>query len=125
MKTFNYKNYKNCYFIVASYVADENAMYIGIENETEGNIIDCTVFRQDCIYLPGLVTIKNYSENSKLTTFLKKLKIITEINNRIPCNNFSSTLASLNGKDPQTIDCCEIDLEKLKEYSKEWHYQDA
>lgn len=125
MKTFKYKKYKKCFFIVSSYVADEDAMYIGIENETEGSIADCTVYYKDGIYIPGFITVKNYSENSNLTNFLKELKIITEICTRFPCNNFPETLATLNGANPQSIDYCQIDIEKLKEYSKEWHYQNA
>ena len=31
MKTFTYKDYKNCYFRVGSYVADSKAMAISIE----------------------------------------------------------------------------------------------
>lgn len=123
MKTFNYKKYKKCYFIVGTYAVDEYAMYIGIENKSEGMITDCTVFDRYSTYEPGKVTIKNYSENSHLTDFLKKIKIIKKICKRIPCNNFPETLASLRGGNPQTIDNCEIDMDLLKEYSKEWNYE--
>ena len=35
MKKFTYKNYKNCYFIVGSYVADKRAMAISIQSDGE------------------------------------------------------------------------------------------
>ena len=122
MKTFNYKKYKNCFFVVGTYLSDPSAMYIGIENKQDGMITDCTVYMRYTFYETGTVTIKNYSENSNMTNFLKSLKIVKKVYNRVPCNNFSETLASLKSENPQTIDECEIDIDLLKEYSKEWDY---
>ena len=42
MKTFTYKNYKDCFFTVGSYAADKKAMAISIENKTDGLISTCT-----------------------------------------------------------------------------------
>lgn len=120
MKKFTYKNYKGCYFTVASYVADNKAMAISIENENEGPITVCTVYDDMRMYSEHITTIKNYSENSHLTDFLKKMGIVIDIIDRTPCNSYVED--SLNSENPQTIDICLIDTEKLKEYCKEWNY---
>lgn len=114
MKKFKYKNYKNCYFIVSSYVKDENAMAIAIESDN-GPITVCTVYDELGLYCEGITTIKNYGENSNITNFLKKLGIVREILNSFPCN-YSYPNSS------ETKDICLIDMDKLKQYSKEWHY---
>ena len=119
MKKFTYKNYENCYFIVGNYVADKNAMAISIKNDEE-NIVTCTVYRDFDPHCEGIVTIKNYSENSHITDFLVKLGIVTDILNRVPCNPFAYD--TLDTDNPQTFDFCVIDVRKLKEFCKEWHY---
>lgn len=119
MKTFKYKKYKNCYFIVDSYLGDKKAMAITIENN-DGAVAICTVYDKFGVYEEGLVTIKNYSENSHMTDFLKNLGIVLDIVSRYPCNTFS--YESLNTNNPQTIDICIIDINKLKEYCKSWNY---
>ena len=120
MKKFTYKNYRNCFFIVSSYAADEDAMAISIENNSEGPICTSTIYDRDGIYCSGITTIKNYSENSFMTKFLEELGIIESIIDRRPCN--PHVYNTLNTEDPQTIDTCVINLEKLKEYTKEWNY---
>lgn len=118
-KKFKYQNYENCYFVVNSYLADKKAMAIAIEND-EGPITYCTVYEHESLYSENITVIKNYSENSHLTEFLKKLGIVIDIIYRVPCNRFS--LDSLNGDNPQTFDTCIIDTDKLKEYCKIWNY---
>lgn len=120
MKKFTYKNYKNCYFYVGSYRADPTAMAISIENINEGPITTCTIFDDMSPYSEDIVTIKNYSENSHMTDFLKKLGIIIEILNRAPCNQF--VYKTLQTKNPQSIDTCLIDKNILRQYCKEWRY---
>lgn len=119
MKTFTYKDYKNCYFIVGSYIRNNMAMEIRIEN-AEGAIMDCTIYDDSFFYTPSIAAIKNYSENSHITEFLIKLGIVKEIINRIPCNFY--VLDTLKTDNPQTIDFCFIDNDKLKEYCKSWNY---
>ncbi len=119
MKKFNYKNYKNCYFVVASYAANDKAMAISIENE-KGPISVCTVYDGWSMYSEHITTIKNYSENSHMTEFLQKMGIVIDILNRTPCNEFERN--TINSSNPQTIDSCLIDTDKLREYAKEWHY---
>ena len=65
--------------------------------------------------MPDTATIKNYSENSGMTKFLQKLGVIEEVYSR----RKSHPLAL----DSETIDFCQIDIEKLKEYSKEFNYE--
>ena len=119
MKTFNYKKYKNCYFNVYSYMADDNAMAIVMTNGNTLNMV-CTVYNKDSFYTDGVTSIKNHSKNSHLTDFLQKLGIVVEIINRVPCNNL--VVGTLNSKNPQTIDDCLIDMDLLKQYCKEWDY---
>ena len=49
-----------------------------------------------------------------------ELGVVTEIIMRQPCNPIVQD--TLNSNNPQTIDLCDIDIKKLKEYSKEWNY---
>ena len=120
MKTFTYKDYKNCYFRVGSYVADNKAMAISIENLEDGPIATCTVYDDYSAYSEHITTIKNYSENSHMTKFLKKLKVVEEILFSRPCNSFVADTLYTNN--PQTIDTCLINTDILKEYSKVWKY---
>lgn len=119
MKKFTYKNYKNCYFIVGSYVADKRAMAISIQSDGEP-ITTCTVYDDFGMYNEHITTIKNYSENSHMTDFLKELGVVADIIDRYPCNRF--VYDTLETDNPQTMDICIIDIDKLKEYCKEWHY---
>lgn len=120
MKKFTYKNYTDCYFNVGSYMANKEAMAISIQNNDVGPITTCTVMSEWGSYDKDIITLKNYSENSHITDFLKKLGVVKEIIMRYPCNSYvGHTLATNN---PQTIDICIIDTKKLKEYSKEWNY---
>lgn len=120
MNKFNYKHYKNCYFNVASYAYNKNAMAIEIENREDGPINTCTVFLEDGLYTPYCTVIKNYSEGSGMTKFLQDLGIVVEILNRRPCNAWA--LNSMNTDNPDSFDTCIIDQEKLKEYTKSWNY---
>jgi len=114
-KKFNYKKYKNCYFEVGNYAYNSQSMYIQIKNNDEGDILTATVNMPDYFYTPDTATIKNYSENKGITKFLEKLGIIEEIYTRRKCNPFAS--------DNETIDFCQINIDKLKEYSKEFNYE--
>ena len=114
-KTFNYKKYKNCYFEVGNYFYNSQSMFIEIKNKKEGNIATATVNMPGYLYLPDTATIKNYSENSGMTKFLQKLGIIENIYTRKRCNPFAS--------EGETIDFCEINIKRLKEYSKEFNYE--
>jgi len=118
-KKFRYKNFDNCYFIVSSYLAQKEAMAIQIEKDGEP-IATCTVFEFGLPYSEHVTVIKNYSENSHMTNFLKKLGIVKEILYRNPCNSFVTE--TLTGNNPQTFDTCLIDTDKLKEYCKIWNY---
>lgn len=120
MKTFTYKNYKKCYFKVASYAADKKAMAILIENLKDGPIATCTVYDNYSAYSEHITTIKNYSENSHMTNFLKKLNVVEDVLYSNPCNAF--VVDTLNTNNPQTIDTCLINTDVLKEYSKVWNY---
>lgn len=114
-KKFKYKNYKNCYFEVGTYFYNHSAMSIQIKNDDEGDIITVTLNMPDYFYSPGTATIKNYSENIGMTKFLQKLGIIEDLYSTRKCNMFAS--------ENETIDFCQINMEKLKEYSKEFDYK--
>ena len=122
MNTFSYTKYKHCYFTVASYQADSEAIAFSIENLEDGPIATCTIFDSEGCYTNGLATIKKYSENSGMTKFLKKLGVVSDIIFRKPCNSF--VMDTLNTKNPQSIDTVLIDTDKLKKYSKEWYYDE-
>lgn len=109
-KKFNYKNYKNCYFEVGNYFHNPQAMAIQIKNEDEEDIATATVNMPDYLYYPDTATIKNYSENAGMTKFLKKLGIISEVYSSNKCNIFAG--------ESETIDYCEINVEKLKNIAK-------
>ena len=95
-------------------------MAISIENLEDGPIATCTVYDDYSAYSEHITTIKNYSENSHMTKFLKKLKVIEEILFSRPCNSFVTDTLYTNN--PQTIDTCLINTDILKEYSKVWKY---
>lgn len=120
MKTFTYKDYKNCYFTVGCYAVDNNAMAISIENLEDGPIACCTVYNAFDIYDTNITTIKNYSENSHMTKFLQKLNIISAVLYSRPCNSFVADTLYTNN--PQTIDTCLINTDILREYTKVWKY---
>lgn len=114
-KKFDYKNYKNCYFEVGNYAYNSQSMFIQIKNEDEGDITTASVNMPDYLYMPETVTIKNYSENSGMTKFLKKLGILEEIYTKRKCHPLAA--------DTETIDYCQVNIEKLKEYSKTFNYE--
>lgn len=114
-KKFTYKNYNNCTFIVSSYMNNKFSMAIQVIGENSESVCTCTVHMADYMYYPGSATIKNYSENAGMTKFLQKLGIIREIYSARPCNSYASK--------GETIDFCDINMEKLKEYSSEFNYE--
>lgn len=114
-KTFNYKNYKECWFEVGNYATLNKPMYIQICNKIDGDIITATVNMPGYFYLPNTTTIKNYSENSGITRFLKKLGVVNEV--------YSSSKINLFATNNETVDLCEINIENLKKYSKEFNYK--
>lgn len=113
-RKFNYKNYKNCYCEVGNYTYNSQSMFIQIKNEKYGDLYTATVNMPDYMYLPDTATIRNYSENSGMTEFLRKLGIIEEIYTRRKCHP--------RAENNETIDFCKINIEKLKKYSKEFNY---
>ena len=90
-------------------------MSIRIENTNGENITVVTVNMKDYLYGPNEATIKNYSENSGITKFLEKLGVIEEIYSKVKCNPYASK--------NETIDYCLINIDKLKEYTKEFNYE--
>lgn len=116
-KTFKYKDYNNCYFIVNSYNSNKFAMAITIFSEKEEASIFATVYMKDYLYLPNTITIRNYSDTSGMTEFLEDLGIIEEIYSRRKCHPKAT--------ENETIDYCCINVDKLKEYTKEFNYEFA
>ena len=114
-KTFNYKNYKNCSFEVSNYATNPQSMAISIVNNRGEEKARVTVNMPDYFYSPDTATIKNYSENSGMTKFLNKLDIIETIYSKKKANPMASA--------SETIDFCEINVEKLKEYSSKFNYE--
>lgn len=114
-KTFKYKDYENCYFNVGNYYYGKDSMAITMINTKGEEITTVTVNMTNYFYEPDTATIKNYSENAGMTKFLKKLGIIEEI--------YSSRLCNPYAKKSETIDYCSINIEKLKEYTKEFNYK--
>ena len=114
MKTFNFKNYKNCYFNINSYAHNNLCMAISIENNKYGPLFTSTVYLERYFYEPGIICIKNYSENSGMLDLFKKLDLILRHLDSIKCNIYAA--------DTETMELCQINLDKLKEYSKEWNY---
>lgn len=114
-KTFNYKNYGDCYFNVGNYLYNKQSMAINIISLNGENIATATVNMNDYMYAPNTATIKNYSENSGMTEFLKKLGIIDEVYSKAHCNPHA--LKS------ETIDYCLININKLKEYTNKFNYE--
>ena len=114
-KKFKYKDYKNCTFYVGNYINNHKSMAIEIIGEDKELICCCTVNMAEYLYFNGTATIKNYSENAGMTKFLSELGIINTIYSKRQCNPYA-------GKD-ETIDFCEINVSKLKEYSSEFNYE--
>lgn len=114
-QTFKYKNYGDCHFEVGNYLYNKQCMSISIVSEDGEPITVCTVNMTDYMYFPNTTTIKNYSENSGISKFLKKLGIIQEIYSSVKCNAYAPK--------GDTIDFCEININKLKEYSNKFNYE--
>ncbi len=112
-KTFDYKENKGCSFKVGNYIYNSQCMSIIIANNEEE--IVCTVNMPDYMYFPETTTIKNYSENSGMTDFLLKLGIIEQVYSKVPAHQYAQK--------GETIDFCQINVEKLKEYSQEYKYE--
>ena len=113
-KNFKYKEYENCSFMVGNYPMNSDAMSIAIIDD-EGIITVPTVNMPGYCYDINTATIKNYSENSGMTKFLKKLGVVKEVYSKRKANNFCSN--------SETIDFCEINIEKLKQYSSQFDYK--
>ena len=114
-KTFNYKKNKNCSFEVGNYQYNPQSMAIVMVDGKGEEITRVTVNMPDYFYSPNTASIKNYSENSGMTKFLNKLGIIESIYTKRKANPFAPQT--------ETIDFCEINIEKLKEYSSEFNYE--
>lgn len=114
-KTFNYKNNKNCSFEVSNYQYNPQSMAIIIVNSKGEEKTRVTVNMPEYFYSPDTATIKNYSDNSGMTKFLQKLGVIETV--------YSSRQAHPMSLKSETIDFCEINIEKLKEYSSKFNYE--
>ena len=114
-KTFKYKNYGDCYFIVGNYLNNKQSMSISIKSINGDDIAVVTVNMNNYMYEPDTATIKNYSENSGITKFLEKLGIIEDVYSRTKCNPYATK--------NETIDYCLINVDKLKEYTKDFKYE--
>lgn len=115
IKTFKYKNYGDCYFNVGNYMFNKQSMAISIISRDGESITAITVNMNDYLYGPNTATIKNYSENASMTKFLKKLGIIEEVYSKVQCHPKASK--------SETIDYCLINIDKLKEYTKNFNYE--
>lgn len=113
-KTFKYKKYGDCYFNVGNYAYNKQAMAITIMSK-EGERIIATVNMNDYLYYPDTATIKNYSENAGMTKFLEDLGIIEEVYSKVQCHP--------KALKTETIDYCLINIDKLKEYTKNFNYE--
>lgn len=114
MKTFDFKNYKNCYFEINAYAYNPLCMAININNDKYGQLFTCTLYLEQYYYEPGIISIKNYSENSGMLDLFESLNLITHRLDSYKCNFYA--------RDTETIELCLIDLEELRKYSKEWNY---
>ena len=114
-KTFKYKEYGDCYFNVGNYMYNKQSMAITIMSKDGENITVATVNMNDYLYEPDTATIKNYSENAGMTKFLKNLGIIEEVYSKVQCHP--------NALKTETIDYCLINIDKLKEYTKNFNYE--
>lgn len=114
-KTFKYKNYGDCYFNVGNYMYNRQSLAISIVSTEGESITTVTVNMRYYMYEPNTATIKNYSENSGMTKFLQKLGIIEEVYSKSKCNPYASA--------KETIDYCLINIDKLKEYTKNFNYE--
>ncbi len=114
-KTFKYKNYGDCYFNVGNYFHNKQSMAISILSKNGESIAVATVNMNDYLYEPDTATIKNYSENACMTNFLEELGVVEEVYSKVPCNPYALKT--------ETIDYCLINIEKLKEYTKQFNYE--
>lgn len=112
-KSFNYKNYKKCYFEVFNDTSNSESMCINIIDKNDKVLFNVTVYMPNYIYTPNTATIKNYSENGGMTNFLVKLGVIEFIYCSRRCYPFND----------ETIDFCQINIDKLKKYSKVFNYE--
>ena len=115
-KTFKYKNYGNCSFHVCNYMANSDAMYIGILDKDGSLVSACTINEPNYSYLENTATIKNYTENTGMTNFLLKLGVIEQVLTKKYFRMFDTF-----SKD--SIDFCEINIDTLKKYSSKFNYK--
>lgn len=115
-KTFKYKNYNNCSFYVTNYSRNPDAMFIGILDEKGNRIFDCTRNVPDYFYEENVAVIKNYSETYGMTDFLRKMGIVKQINTK-------SYFKIFGNSSNESMDYCDIDIDKLKKYSSTFNYK--
>ena len=116
--TFEFKKNSKCQFFVSHYISDDKAIAIIIKDSTTDELIcKCTTYDEFSEYEIGIATIKNYSENTGMTNFLRNLKIVEEVRDSYKINDMA--------EDTETVDICKINLERLKAYANEWHYAES
>lgn len=121
MKTFIFGEFKNCYFSVGHY-NKENAMGITIvDADTEEDIETLTILDKDYDYEIGVVTIYNDNvignevEGYKTgTQILQELGIVEKI--------WTTYDLDVDGINSIPISICSINLNLLKDYSRDWNY---
>lgn len=105
MKTFNYEEFKDCYFRKSKYQMG-NMIYLGIVSDEEGPIMDVTVNLSESVILkPDEVTIKDYSENKGILAFMQQMGFAGEVLWYCPSGFILAPVVKLN-------------LDKIAEYCK-------
>ena len=70
----------------------------------------------DYFYEENVAVIKNYSETYGMTDFLRKMGIVKQINTK-------SYFKVFGNSSNESMDYCDIDIDKLKKYSSTFNYK--
>ena len=116
------RKYRNCYFKVGRYDANQKAMFISVygikdsDEDIEEYFIDTiTVFNSSTLYDNKRITVKE-----EFVPILRKLNIILDDRRtRVTRQESNNTMDYID----RYYCVCSIDTEKLKRFCKEWNYQ--
>ena len=109
---FPFAKYENCFFVISSYLYGGTALMIygNCEDEDPDSpepILDATVCVPSSEPLPpSLAYIKDYGENSGVQKILEKLGFIKPLSEFVQSGYV-------------TIELCELDLDRIREYGIE------
>lgn len=124
IKTFEFRGYKKCSLSVGLYNKEKAIAIAVIDMETDEEIETLTVLDVYADYEVGVATvIGDFIDGDEVTGYktatdiLKELGIVKEV-----VETYSIDEKGYGGE--TKVDVCDINLDRLEEYAKEWKYRE-